>query len=41
MTDALIDLNSHGVVVRVIADEGQLDSEGSKVGLLRAEGRRR
>ena len=38
MCDALIDLNNHGVIVRVIADEGQLDSEGSKVGRFRAEG---
>ena len=39
MSDALIDLHHHGVIVRVIADEGQLDSEGSKVGCFRAEGK--
>ena len=39
MSDALVDLNRHGVIVRVIADEGQLDSEGSKVGNFRAEGK--
>ena len=39
MSDALVDLHRHGVIVRVIADEGQLDSEGSKVGCFRAEGK--
>ncbi len=38
MSQALIFLHKRGVRVRVVADSGQIDSEGSKVDSLRAEG---
>ncbi len=38
MSEALIRLHRHGVAVRVVADSGQIDSEGSKVDSLRSEG---
>ncbi len=38
MADAVIHLHNHGVIVRVISDDGQVDSVGSQIGRFRAEG---